>query len=188
MSQVYNMPAICLKWYPYANFNLNILYFAHVNGYVGIMDKSTLKKRLVIEQEDEISCIDFNANTGDCLATVGRDAYVRIYDTSLKGGVEHRLVRTYGGTSAHERSASASPRSADGPYQAQNSSVTSIYHTNRLQCVKWSNRSSDLLLTGGWDRTVKIWDRRTNSGVVSTIHGPFVCGSDAIDVNVRSCL
>ena len=44
--------------------------------------------------------------------------------------------------------------------------------------------SADLLLTGGWDRTVKVWDRRLQNGIVNTIHGPFICGSDAIDINV----
>jgi WD40 repeat protein len=189
MTQVYNMPTICLKWHPHANLTTHLLYYAHVNGYVGVCDAHTMRKRLVVEEEDEISCIDFNV-TGECLATVGRDAYLRIYDTSLSGGngrVEHRMVKTYGGASAHERSASTSPRldGTSGVYQSANSSTaTSIYHTNRLQCVKWCGRSRDVLLTGGWDRTVKIWDRRTSSGIVSTLHGPFVCGSDAIDTKV----
>lgn len=39
----------------------------------------------------------------------------------------------------------------------------------------------NLLISGGWDKTIKIWDVRSGE-IVRNICGPFVCG-DAIDVN-----
>ena len=40
---------------------------------------------------------------------------------------------------------------------------------------------ANLLISGGWDKTIKIWDVRTGE-IVRNIVGPFVCG-DSIDVN-----
>lgn len=140
-SEVYNMPTVCVKWYPYSNYSLNILFFAHVNGYIGILDKNTLKKKLIIEEEEEISCIDFNQD-GSFLASVGKDAHVRLYDTSMNGlCLNKALVRTYGRNVSNTNN-----------FDKNNESVA--YHSNRLQSVKFSNKSNDIFLTGGWDRTV----------------------------------
>ncbi len=176
---MYNQPTICLKWYPYSNYSQNLLYFAHVNGFIGIIDKTSLKRKLLIEEPDEIACIDFSSDSS-CLASVGKDAKIRLYDTNLNNTntASHRLLITYGGSNNDNYS------SQSGLNNSNNSSSNNTFHTNRLQCVKFSNKTNDILLSGGWDRTVKIWDRRVANGVVYTIHGPFICGSDAIDINV----
>jgi hypothetical protein len=31
-----------------------------------------------------------------------------------------------------------------------------------------------------------MWDVREPNGIVNTINGPFICGSDAMDVNVSN--
>lgn len=38
-----------------------------------------------------------------------------------------------------------------------------------------------MLLSGGWDNNVKIWDLRTGAAVRS-IYGPYICG-DALDIH-----
>ncbi len=172
-SLIHNMPAICLKWHPYSNYSTSLLYFAHVNGYIGIFDKQTLKKTLIIEEPDEISCIDF-CQDGSCFASVGKDYTIKLYDSNLNNSTNFsKLIRSYGCFV-----------SSDSPTSMSNSPNDTINsHSNRLQSVKFSNASNDILFTGGWDRTVKIWDKRTQTGLVNTIHGPFICGSDAIDIN-----
>lgn len=185
-SHVYNMPTICMKWYPYSNYSTGLLYYAHVNGYIGIMDKETLKKSIVIEEEDEISCIEFN-NDGSCMASVGKDYTVKLYDANINNSTFNKVVKSYGCNALENN-----PLLIGNPYMFEskslNQSSTSVSstHTNRLQSVKFSNVSNDILFTGGWDRTVKIWDKRTVVGLVNTINGPFICGSDAIDNNVSN--
>lgn len=155
---------------------MNFLYFANVNGYIGLLDTESLEKRVLIEEDDEIACIDFSLD-GSCLASVGKDAQVKIYDSNLNNSSSslNKLISSYGASGSSLRKSSVFDFNPEDLSR----------HTNRLQAVKFSNTSSSLLFTGGWDRSVKMWDRRTPNGYVSQFNGPFICGSDAIDVNVR---
>ena len=111
--------------------------------------------------------MDFNVD-GSYLAVVGRDWCIKMYDTNLSRSSFNKMTQQYGcNGSCHN--------SANTGY---------VMHTNRLQAVKFSNVSNDILFTGGWDRSVKIWDKRIAHGLVNTLHGPFICGGDAIDVCV----
>jgi len=132
-----------------------------------------MKKTLIIEEPDEISCIDF-CRDASCFASVGKDYTIKLYDSNLNNSASfNRVVKSYGCFV-----------SSDPPNTMSNSPNDTINsHSNRLQSVEFSNASNDILFTGGWDRTVKIWDKRTQTGLVNTIHGPFICGSDAIDIN-----
>jgi WD40 repeat protein len=173
-SVTHNMPIICMKWHPESyNTSHNLLYYAHVNGYIGILNRDTMKKLVLIEESDELACIDFNID-GSCLASVGKDFTIRLYDSNISSPTNNTNVKSYGmhNLDIHNQEL------------IQQSPSTNLYHTSRLQCVKFSNMSNDVLFTGGWDRTVKIWDKRTQHGLVNTMNGPFICGSDAIDVCV----
>ena len=57
-------------------------------------------------------------------------------------------------------------------------------HDNRIMSVKWISES--ILLSGGWDNNLLIWDLRT-AQVVSTFYGPRVYG-DSLDINGDSIL
>ena len=119
-----------------------------------------------------LSCCSFNAY---------KDFTIRLYDSNISSPTNNTNVKSYGmhNLDIHNQEL------------IQQSPSTNLYHTSRLQCVKFSNMSNDVLFTGGWDRTVKIWDKRTQHGLVNTMNGPFICGSDAIDVcvsvNLDSC-
>ena len=54
-------------------------------------------------------------------------------------------------------------------------------HTNRIFCAKFINEDPNMIISGGWDKNVKIWDTRS-SQCVRSIVGPFIAG-DAIDVH-----
>ena len=166
------MPIICLKWHPCVSSSTKYVYYAHVNGFIGMMDKTSMNKSLVIEESDEIACIDFSRD-GASLAAVGKETTIRLYDANVNSSALHTRVCVYGGSDANNPDGSSSPRG-----------TVATSHTNRLQAVKFSDVSNDVFFTGGWDRTVKMWDKRLPAGLVSSFHGPFICGSDAIDVNV----
>lgn len=171
LSATHNMPIICMKWHPETHTTSNFLYYAHVNGYIGVLERETMKKQIIIEENDEIACIDFNID-GTCMASVGKDFCIRLYDSNVASPAFNKMIKSYGmhNLDIHNQEL------------IEQSPSTNLYHTSRLQCAKFSNMSNEVLFTGGWDRTVKIWDKRTQHGLVNTINGPFICGSDAIDV------
>ena len=54
-------------------------------------------------------------------------------------------------------------------------------HSLRIFCAKFVKEEENLIISGGWDKTIKIWDGRSGD-VVRNICGPFICG-DAIDMH-----
>lgn len=50
---------------------------------------------------------------------------------------------------------------------------------NRLFSVKFSKTDPNMIIAGGWDKTIKIYDLRTKA-MVNSISGPFLCG-DSLD-------
>jgi COMPASS component SWD3 len=59
-------------------------------------------------------------------------------------------------------------------------------HSNRVFSLKYFPSDENILLSGGWDNTVQIWDVRANASVRS-IFGPHLCG-DAMDVHKNTIL
>jgi COMPASS component SWD3 len=53
-------------------------------------------------------------------------------------------------------------------------------HSNRVFSIKFNPDDENILLSGGWDNTVQIWDIRAGASVRS-IFGPHICG-DAMDI------
>jgi len=53
-------------------------------------------------------------------------------------------------------------------------------HSNRIFCVKYHPKDSNMLVSGGWDNTVMLYDVRSG-GPVQWAYGPHICGGDAID-------
>jgi hypothetical protein len=86
-------------------------------------------------------------------STGGRDKAVRVYDEETLEVVS-KLEAGYG-------------PSARG-------------HTNRVFCTKWCDTDPFVLLSGGWDRCVHVWDTRSGRSE-RVMFGPEICG-DALDV------
>ena len=54
-------------------------------------------------------------------------------------------------------------------------------HNNRIFCAKFCKEEDSLIISGGWDQTVKVWDLRSGDPVRS-IFGPYITG-DSIDIH-----
>jgi len=52
-------------------------------------------------------------------------------------------------------------------------------HVSKIVASKWVSGDDNMIITGGWDDTLQIWDIRERESV-RTIFGPHLCG-DAID-------
>jgi len=107
------------------------------------------------DPENQIYAVDYNEE-GSKFVTCGKDTAVRVYDEATKT----ELVKMQGGMGYSSR--------------------TSPGHSNRIFSCKVLRDDENIVVTGGWDNTVQIWDIR--SGVsVRSIFGPHICG-DALDV------
>jgi len=81
----------------------------------------------------------------------GSDHIVRVYDEQTRG-----LITALEGESGHPG------------------------HASKVFCVKFNKENPNLVVSGGWDFNIKVWDIRQPSPCRS-IYGPLICG-DAIDM------
>jgi len=54
-------------------------------------------------------------------------------------------------------------------------------HSSRVFTVKFDKDNENIMISGGWDKTVQIWDLR-EGGPVRSLLGPLICG-DALDIS-----
>eukprot|EP01041_Mallomonas_annulata_P010247 gene10247-21378_t len=106
--------------------------------------------------ENQVYALDYN-NDGSKFVTAGKDTALRYYDEATKT----LMLCLQGGTT----------RSID----------VSAGHSNRVFSVKFVPNDDNLIISGGWDNTVQIWDVRAGFSVRS-FYGPHICG-DSLDVN-----
>lgn len=109
---------------------------------------------VVKEPTNEINVMDFCLD-GQTFATGGTDLAVRLYDSRTM-----QLLYTYGGENSHHREEGC---------------------MNRIYALKFSPDNNDIFVTGGWDDSLKIFDKRSKQGVRRSIPGPHICG-DALDL------
>jgi WD40 repeat protein len=114
------------------------------------------------EPDNEINCLDFSLD-GHSFATAGKDLDVRIYDTTTKKR-----------TKVYEGYRYANPDSSSG-------------HAQRIFALKYHPDHEGIFITGGWDNHLKVWDARTEEGVIRTIKGPHICG-DSLDIKDNNIL
>eukprot|EP00033_Pygsuia_biforma_P004971 GCRY01005450.1.p1 GENE.GCRY01005450.1~~GCRY01005450.1.p1 ORF type:complete len:334 (-),score=70.72 GCRY01005450.1:13-1014(-) len=162
---VENPPAVSVRFRPHpvpyqleeddAPRQYNVLLVANSNGHIR---KCVGGKSLThIRTGSDIYCMDY-ARTSASFATAGKDKHVRIFDDNLMK--ESQVLK------AHSLS--------------DNIDYGTIGHTNRIYSLKFHPDDDNVLLSGGWDNRVLVWDLRVARPVRSLV-GPHVCG-DSVDV------
>jgi COMPASS component SWD3 len=134
----------------------NVLISANATGVIQHWHMSSSKCLHTLEEEEnQVYCLDYNSE-GSQFVSAGKDKILRVYDEATKS----LLTELQGGT---------------------NFSITSTAgHSNRIFSVKFLPHDDNIIISGGWDNTVQIWDIRQGAAVRS-IYGPHICG-DALDV------
>ncbi|GMH82792.1 hypothetical protein TrST_g4742 [Triparma strigata] len=107
------------------------------------------------EEDNQIFALDFRPDATQ-FATAGKDTAIRIYDEQTK----QQVVKM-------ERGLGFGPSAAPG-------------HSNRVFAVKFHHNDPNVLISGGWDNTIQVWDCRAGKAQRS-IFGPHLCG-EAIDL------
>lgn len=160
------LPTTCIRFRP-QNYHSstqtrNVFLTANAAGAVQHWHMTSGKcLHTFTDEENEINALDYN-DDGSQFATGGRDTKIRIYDEATKS-----LVATLEGGIRGDRS-------HDAPG-----------HSNRVFSVKFTH-DENILLSGGWDNTVHIWDTRIGSSV-RLLYGPHICG-DALDIKGNEIL
>ncbi|KAI9218599.1 WD40-repeat-containing domain protein [Blastocladiella britannica] len=112
---------------------------------------------LPVVPDNQIFGLEFSP-LAPVLVTAGSDCVIRIYDDRDGIGANgHRLVQKL----------------------RHGTEDVSAGHTNRIFCVRFHPTRPELLMSGGWDSTIQIWDRTTGTAIKS-IFRPHVCG-DSLD-------
>jgi len=105
----------------------------------------------ITEKGNQLFCLDYFSD-GSQFATAGRDRLVRVYDEATK-----RLVQTLQGGDMKDTAG----------------------HSNRVFSLKYHPQDPNIILSGGWDNTVQIWDTRRGHSVRS-LWNCYLCG-DSVD-------
>lgn len=149
------LPTTCLRFRPASasSQTANIVLTGNADGTVSHWHMTSQKCVYTIAEDDnQIYTVDYRPDA-EMFATAGRDCKVRIYEENTK-----TLLRTM--SSGH--------------------SVKTAGHSNRVYAAKFKPDDPNIVISGGWDNTVQIWDTRVGHSIRS-IFGPHICG-DAIDV------
>ncbi|CAI2369344.1 unnamed protein product [Moneuplotes crassus] len=104
-----------------------------------------------IKEDNEIYCTDYS-HYKDIFATAGGDFRIRIYDYNTQ-----EVLQSFSGASDDV-----------------------LGHSNRIFSLKFHPNDSNILVSGGWDNLIFIWDLRKEKPV-SHILGPNISG-EAVDI------
>lgn len=131
----------------------NVLISVNANGSLQHWHTTSGKLLHTIHDElNQLLTVDYKPD-GTAFATGGSDCIVRVYDEQTR-----KLKVTLEGGGTGEPG-----------------------HSNRVFALKFDKDDDNMLLSGGWDNNVKIWDIRSGQAVRS-IYGPYICG-DALDIH-----
>lgn len=144
-----DMPITAMAWRPISPMlkTQNVMVTAQADGTLKHWHATSGRclHQVAPENENSLCTIDFNSS-GTLLATAGKDRHVRIYDETTK-------------TVAFSMKEGGSL----------------LGHSNRIFCVKFNPQEPNMIVSGGWDRTIQIYDLRTR-GPVNFLYGPHICG------------
>lgn len=132
--------------------NRTTLLVVDAEGFINQVHTPTGKVLQTIEEKgNPLMCCDYSTD-GELFATGGNDKVVRLYDDLTK-----TLISTLVSTK-----------------------VKVPQHSNRIFSVKFSKENQNLLLSGGWDNSILLYDIRARE-VQNYLYGPHICG-DGMDI------
>ena len=105
------------------------------------------------DDQNELYALDYNFN-GELFATGGTDSSVRLYDNKTK-----QIIHSF----ARKKFDMTSP----------------VGHSDRVYAIKFHPTQNNIMISGGWDNTLQVWDVRDNNFITS-IYGPHISG-DSLD-------
>ena len=148
----YNISTFPITCLRWKPFNKTTLILVTAEGYIlEVHSKSGKILQEIIEENNPLMCVDYSPD-GMLFATGGNDKFVRLYDDNTK-----TLIKKL------ERHKYNLPE-----------------HSNRIFAVKFSKKDTNLLLSGGWDNTILLYDIRARE-VQNYLYGPHICG-DGMDL------
>jgi len=159
-----NMPVTSMKWKPSLSNvgSSSCLMTTSSSGCIDVWHVQSAKCVYSINEEDnqifafDISPLPHNAKgtgSGYKFASAGKDKVIRIYDDETK-----KLTT-----------------SLEKGFMAKH-----VGHSNRIFALKWKPDDPNVLISGGWDNCVLLWDLRSNH-CFRSIFGPHIAG-DTIDI------
>jgi len=180
------LPITCLRWRPTdGTKTAHVLLSSSADGSITHwhVPTQTCLFRIQEEQdpspngssEGQVYALDYR-HDGDQFASGGRDGKIRIYDETTKSLIT-TLSAGGGGRAAATAIAGGSGVSGSGY-----STSTTTGHSNRVYVVKYHPKDENILVSGGWDNTIQIWDIAAGYSIRS-IYGPHLCG-DALDISL----
>lgn len=153
------LPVTSLKFRPFTQTRKNIALVAGSGGIVQHWHITSGRfLHTITEENNQVYAVDYR-DDGNFFATAGKDAAVRVYDDSTK----NLVVTMKGGTG----------------------NLTNG-HANRVFTLKFVKNDPNLLVSGGWDNTVQIWDKRKGTAI-RRIFGPHICG-DSLDIDSNNTI
>ena len=135
----------------------NILSSVTADGKIHFWHSTSGKTLYTLTEKSPIMCMDFN-NDGSTFAIGGNDKVVKLYDDNTKC-----LITKL--------------KSMDFIHPG---------HSNRIFAVKFHRDNDNILISGGWDNTLQVYDIREKN-IVASIYGPHICG-DSIDTRGNKIL
>jgi WD40 repeat protein len=171
-----DLPIMSLKWHPLATHRL---YAACVDGTIRQVDKQTNQLSVITyEHDNELTSMDFSVD-GKHFATVGKDAHIRVYD-SEKNIIVHKYNNQRSDTQLEQI------RGRRDSHGGDDLTCTTGHYYRAFAC-KFHPDHKNILLTGGWDNVVKLWDIRQKDAMSEEIAGPHICG-EGIDARGNDIL
>lgn len=149
------MPMMMIRWRPAKSQAITKNVILTVNADGSLQHWHTTSGKLlhtIYEELNQLLSCDYN-HDGTQFCAAGSDCIVRVYDEQTRG-----LACVLDGSGSGEPP-----------------------HSNKVFCCKFDKEDPNMLVSGGWDYNVKMWDIRSPNPVRS-IPGPLICG-DSIDLS-----
>ncbi|CEM01842.1 unnamed protein product [Vitrella brassicaformis CCMP3155] len=152
-----HLPCMQVRWRPHlATSSKTRNVVVTVNAQGKIQQWHAASSKLLSEvwsPEEQFYCMDYTKDA-TTFAAAGKLKQISVYDEETR-----QLKQVMKG----------------GDY------TTAVGHSLRVFALKFHPQDSNVIVTGGWDQTVQLWDCRL-SRAVRSIHGPDIQG-DAVDIS-----